>query len=233
MKGQRGRSSSPPAHLQVQARALGSPTRHAIFRYVAATDRAVGVAELTEHLRLNHNTIRQHLAKLTAAALLVEEHAPSTGRGRPRLQYRLRPDVDSRWGATAPYERLSRLLAEMIRSGDSAVDVGRRSVAGHGGADALGDDPIAFVVDTIARAGFEPSVRGGDSRKEVVLHACPFAAVARDEPDTVCAIHLGIAHGTAELTGGRVIVEDLVVGNPRRADPRCRLWLHLEQPETP
>ena len=53
--------------LQEQARALGDPTRHSIFQYVADAGHPVGVAELTAHLGLNHNAIRQHLAKLVSA----------------------------------------------------------------------------------------------------------------------------------------------------------------------
>ena len=49
------------------------------------------MAELTEHFGLNHNAIRQHLAKLVDADLVVEDKAPSTGRGRPRLSYRVDP----------------------------------------------------------------------------------------------------------------------------------------------
>src|SRR5690554_6625388 len=36
--------------LQIQARALGDPSRHRIFRYVAEASGPVGVAELTDHL---------------------------------------------------------------------------------------------------------------------------------------------------------------------------------------
>ena len=54
--------------LQLQARALGDPTRHELFRYIADAGRPVDVAELTKHLGLHHNAIRQHLAKLVEAA---------------------------------------------------------------------------------------------------------------------------------------------------------------------
>src|SRR6187551_1251880 len=97
------------ATLQEQARALGDPTRHEIFRYIADAGRPVDVAELTEHLGLNHNAIRQHLAKLVDAELVTEGQAPSTGRGRPRLHYVLHAAAESRWGVTGPYERLSLL----------------------------------------------------------------------------------------------------------------------------
>ena len=114
------RAESVTPTLQEQARALGDPTRHAIFRYLADAGTPVDVAELTEHFGLNHNAIRQHLTKLVHAGLVTEGRAPSSGRGRPRLNYEIHPSAESRWGATGPYERLSLLLSEMLRTGDSA-----------------------------------------------------------------------------------------------------------------
>src|SRR4051794_28809500 len=109
--------------LQTQARALGDPTRHGIFRYLADADAPVGVAELTAHFGLNHNAIRQHLARLVAAQLVTETTAPPAGRGRPRLQYVVDPSSESRWGVVGPYERLSMLLTEVVRSGEEPVEV--------------------------------------------------------------------------------------------------------------
>lgn len=212
--------------LQEQAKALGDPTRHEIFRYIADASRPVDVAELTAHLGLNHNAVRQHLAKLVQADLVVEGHAPTTGRGRPRLVYRVHPATESRWGVTGPYERLSLLLTEMIRTGDPAVDVGRRSVRGQRRGAPVDDDPVGLVVDSMERQGFDPTVRTRGDRIEVTLGTCPFATAALVDPDTVCSMHLGIAQGVADLTGGRVIVDELVPHDPRRA--KCRLRLHLE-----
>ena len=65
--------------LQQQARALGDPTRHAIFRYIADGDGPADVAEITAHFGLNHNAIRQHLAKLISAGLVVETTAAPRG----------------------------------------------------------------------------------------------------------------------------------------------------------
>ena len=65
--------------LQQQARALGDPTRHRIFRYIADSDRPADVTEMTAHFGLNHNAIRQHLAKLVDAGLVVEIHRRDQG----------------------------------------------------------------------------------------------------------------------------------------------------------
>jgi predicted ArsR family transcriptional regulator len=217
------RQSALPT-LQEQARALGDPTRHAIFRYVADAGAPVDVAELTAHFGLNHNAIRQHLAKLVDAGLVIEEQAPSAGRGRPRLNYRTHPGADSRWGATGPYERLSLLLSEMLRTGDSAVEVGRRAGRRQRLGAAADEDPISFVVEAMEREGFDPTVRTRGGRVDVVLRTCPFATTALVDPDTVCSIHLGIAQGIAELTDGRIAVDELVPHDPRKAN--CRLRLH-------
>lgn len=213
--------------LQEQARALGDPTRHAIFEYVVDASRPVDVAELTDHFGLNHNAIRQHLAKLVDAELVTESHATGGGRGRPKLQYRLHPGTESRWGVTGPYERLSVLLAEMLRTGDSAYDVGKRSVDRPRQAPAPDDDPVAFVVDAMERQGFEPEVRNVRGRRvDVVLSNCPFESAVLADPDTICDLHLGIAEGVAELTGDRLVVDELISHDPRRAN--CRLRMHLD-----
>ncbi len=217
------------ATLQEQARALGDPTRHAVFRYLADADRQVDVAELTEHFALNHNAIRQHLAKLVHAGLVVEARASNTGRGRPRLLYRVDPAAESQWGVVGPYERLSVLLAEVLRTADPPEDVGRRSVRRRRVKRRAVDDPVAFVVDAMARQGFDPTVRGTGRRTEIVLRNCPFEAAALANPDTVCAIHLGIAEGLAATTGDRLVVDELVPHDPRRAN--CQLRVHLAHAE--
>jgi predicted ArsR family transcriptional regulator len=206
--------------MQAQARAIGDPTRHAIFRHVADAPAPVTVSELTDRFELNHNAVRQHLAKLVAARLLIEERAAPSGPGRPRLVYSVDPTAESRWGVTGPYERLSLLLTEVIRSGDTPVEVGRR--AGHDDAADLAEgDPRAALMDVAARGGFEPTLEQRGDEVEVLLHSCPFAAAALADPDIVCELHHGIAIGVAEAIGG-LTVDGLDRNDPRRAPCRFR-----------
>jgi predicted ArsR family transcriptional regulator len=211
--------------LQEQARALGDPTRHQIFQYIAEASAPVGVAELTEHFGLNHNAIRQHLAKLVEAGLVDEQKAPSTGRGRPRLVYLLDPATESRWGVTGPYERLALWLAEMVRTGDSPVEVGRRA----GRRQRLGandpGDPVSSLVEQMARHGFEPTVRQHGTDVDLTLRSCPFESTALADPDTIGELHHGMAYGIAEGIDG-LEVDELIPNDPRRAN--CRLRCHLE-----
>ncbi|HSL74657.1 MAG TPA: helix-turn-helix domain-containing protein [Ilumatobacteraceae bacterium] len=204
--------------LQVQARALGDPTRHAVFEFLVAADRPVGVAELTSHVGLNHNAVRQHLAKLVEARLVVEAVGRPAGRGRPPLQYTVDPSAQGRWGSTGPYERLSGLLSEVIRTGDTPLEVGRRA----GRRERLGAGrsarPVDELVERMARHGFEPTVSHTADRVDITLHACPFVTTAMADPDTVCQLHLGLALGIADELGG-LQVDALVPRDPRQA--RC------------
>ena len=211
--------------LQLQARALGDPTRHELFRYVADAGRPVDVAELTEHLGLHHNAIRQHLAKLVEAGLVSETTAPRAGRGRPRLVYTVDPSAESRWGVTGPYERLTLLLSEIIRTGDSPVDVGRRAGRRVSAAASDAADPVVGLVDAMKRHGFEPTATRRGDRIDIVLGSCPFETTALADPDTVCGLHLGLAYGAADSLGG-LVVDELVVRDPRRGT--CRLRCHVE-----
>jgi len=210
--------------LQEQARALGDPTRHGVFRYLADADRPVDVAELTDHFGLNHNAIRQHLAKLVAAGLVVESTAAAAGRGRPRLRYEVAPAVDSRWGVEGPYERLARWLAEVVRTGDTPVEVGRRAgrgqrIGGHAG------DQVDALVEHMARQGFAPTAARAGDEVDVVLTTCPFASTATSDPTTVCQLHYGLAQGVAEGLDG-VEVTELVPNDPHRA--HCHLRVRVD-----
>jgi predicted ArsR family transcriptional regulator len=218
------RVTSRTPSVQLQARALGDPTRHAIFRYLLEAGRPVDVPELTAHLALNHNAIRQHLAKLVAAGLADQRTGPSTGPGRPRLLFSTTPAADDRWGPLGPYERLSVLLADIIRTGGTPVEVGRRAGALRPVADP--DDPVAHLREEMARHGFEPDVKVRGLRVDVVLRTCPFTTTVLADADTVCSLHLGLAQGAAAAAGDRLVVDELVAKDPRRAG--CRLRCHLE-----
>jgi predicted ArsR family transcriptional regulator len=204
--------------LQEQARALGDPTRHAIFRRLVEAAGPLTVAELNAQFTLNHNAIRQHLAKLVAAGLVIEGKAPTVGRGRPKLVYEVNPASQGPWGASGPYERLSRLLLEIITSGQPAEVIGRRA-AGAFRVPAPSGDAVADLAEAMARQGFDPEVRNRRAGGEVVLHHCPFASVAAADRRTVCALHLGIAEGLVEETD--VDLDELVAYDPHQAG--CRL----------
>ena len=212
------------ANLQVQARALGDPTRHKVFRAIVDGDAPLDVARLTERFGLNHNAIRQHLAKLVAAGLVEESVAAPSGRGRPRLQYSVAPGAESRWGVTGPYERLSMWLAESISTRETPVELGRRVGREGYRPTEHPSTPVDEMVAQMSRQGFDPSVHGDGDVVEIVLGECPFASAVLVAPDTVCGVHLGLAEGAAEAIGG-IEVESLSPRDPRTAQCilRCRV----------
>lgn len=223
--------------LQAQARALGDPTRHRIFRHVAGSATPVGVAELTAYLGIHHNAVRQHLAKLRDAGLVTEELEARDRPGRRRLIYRVAPDLDERWVGGGPYQRLAELLLEVVRTGRPAREIGREAGraealaatgAGDGGA---GDGALDRLAAAARRQGFHPVVRRRAGRVELVLEHCPLADVAARDPGTVCALHLGLLEGWAEGTAApddAVRVEHLAVRPPHRAG--CRVEVSSAPP---
>lgn len=215
--------------LQAEARALGDPTRHELFRDIASAGRPLDVAELTARRGVHHNAIRQHLRRLVDVGLVAEGTARPVGRGRPRLVYTLSPAAEGRWGVPGPYERLALLLSEMIRTGDTPVEVGRR--AGRRVLIPVSDaaDPVVGLVAAMAHHGFDPEVSRGGTRAEIVLRACPFESTALADPETVCGLHLGLAHGLAESLDG-LAVDGIERHDPRRAS--CRLRCHVEPRRT-
>jgi predicted ArsR family transcriptional regulator len=212
--------------LQQEARALGDPTRHAIFRHIASAPAPVDIAELTELLGLHHNAIRQHLAKLVAAGLVEESRAPSGGRGRPRLRYSVAPGVESRWGVVGPYERLAILLTEVIRTGSTPFEVG--AAAGREARSALSgaEDGVDGVAVAMRQQGFQPVVRRRGRFAKVTLEACPFATVVQADRRTICELHRGMAEGMVE--GTDAVLTDFVAKEPTRAG--CRVVLESQAP---
>jgi predicted ArsR family transcriptional regulator len=212
--------------LEAQARALGDPTRHAIFRRLADADEPLTVPELTDHVGRHHTAVRQHLAKLVAAGLVTEEPEVRTTRGRPRLRYTVVPGAAGRWNVASPYERLAVLLAEALRTGEAPADVGRR--AGSLSLPSIARDPVEALAAEVARQGFEPSIRRRRAGIEFVLGRCPYQAAVLANPDAACGLHLGLAQAAADTIGG-VEVEGLVPRDPRRAG--CRILLRATPAE--
>jgi predicted ArsR family transcriptional regulator len=208
------------ADLRIEARALGDATRYRLFRFIVDAGRPVSVGELTDYVQLNHNAVRQHLAVLKDAGLVIEETEHRDRPGRPRLLYRVHPEVGERWDTPGSYAWLAGLLSAAVRRKQDPRQAGRQN--GHRRAAEISGsgDPVDLMELEISRRGFRPdrTTRGG--RVEFTLRRCPFAEVAAADPGTICQLHLGLAEGLAEGLG-QLTVEQLVPKDPHRAG--CRL----------
>lgn len=188
--------------LEAQARALGTPARFRIFEHIAEAERPVGVAELTELLGINHNAIRQHLAILEGAGLVLQRKELRQGTGRPRQLYAVDPDVYGPWGTSGPCAELAALLSDTLRSGLTPREVGRR--AGRLKARRIADDVdgvLAFPRADLLISGFHPRELTSSGQTCFVLGRCPYANVAARNSETVCQLHLGLAEGVVDLLG--------------------------------
>lgn len=201
--------------MQVQARALGDPTRFAIFSFIAERDGLVDVAGLVDELGITHNAIRHHLAKLEDAHLVV--HSTEEDRavaGRPRLQYRVHPAAVGAWGTRCGFETLALLLIDMLKSGESPRAVGRQSglrlrLGGQPSSEPLRDLLAQLEVD-----GLDPMIDSCFTRTDIVMRRCAYESAAIAAPDIVCEAHLGRIQGMVEAFGG-FDVDGLVVRDPR------------------
>lgn len=186
--------------------ALASSTRRRLLELLRGADTARDVHELGEAVGLHPSTVRFHLETLRKAGLVTRRDQRAAGAGRPRTAY-----VAIREGAEAGYEGLARMLA---------ADVAQTARGRAGHAESIGerwaqqvfplptapgttltDDAVAQVSSMFERLGFEPETRGVKGGQQISLHACPFRSVAREHPDVVCAIHLGLLRGSLERLG--------------------------------
>lgn len=204
--------------LQHQAQALGDPSRFAIFEHIAASETPVSVAELTELMGFNHNAIRQHLVKLLDADLITESTEKRPTRGRPRLTYRVRSDAFDRFQNRpgGSYQRLAAMLLDLAKTGDSAYEVGRRSIECDAPGDAVvqptGNGTVDALVRRLELDGFNPSAKAST----IELGRCPFADLAALEPEIVCELHRGLIDGCLDRLPGEARAV-LVPKPPRRA----------------
>lgn len=65
-------------------------------------------------------------------------------------------------------------------------------------------EAAAKVNGLFAEVGFDPELRHEGEASQILLHACPFDAVAKDYPHVVCALHLGLLRGALEQLGADV-----------------------------
>lgn len=202
--------------VQKEARALGDPTRYRLFRYIADAKRPVYIHELTALFMFNHNAVRQHLAVLKEASLVEEELEKRSRPGRPRLSYRVNPNYSGSWGTEGPYRRVAMLLADVIKSKRTAVEVGRSE--GRRRARELSENGnlMEMIYEDLQIDGFHPTAVSRENGHDFVLGRCPYAEVASFDPQTICQLHLGFLEGITEKLDEEISVK-LSVRDPRRA----------------
>jgi predicted ArsR family transcriptional regulator len=181
-----------------------SPTRAALLETLQAQPEATSLSALVAMTGLHANTVREHLDGLRRSGLVDRTPTPSSGRGRPGWLY-----VATRQSHEDPrpeYAGLAAALAAVVvrTSPEPAADA-RRAGAEWGrnlarGATRPADDGERAARDAVVGLfddmGFAPEPDG--RARAVRLTRCPLLEAAHQQPDVVCAVHLGIAQGALE-----------------------------------
>lgn len=195
-------------------RAPHGATRSRVLTAIRTAATPPTIDELATELALHRNSVRQHIAGLHDAGLIVRTSRSSGGRGRPLSAY-LPTSRGTRAGGR-DYRLLAEVLVEHIAStaADSeraARDAGR--TWGHKlAADRDDAAPVPAVLDEL---GFEPACSAGS----IELRNCPFRELVDSHPGLICALHAGMLEG---LTDGRPETATLI---PFATPVTCRVSL--------
>lgn len=214
-----GRSASPQVRRH---RALASPVRTRLLD-VLRDEPDLDAGVLAARLGLHINTIRTHLNVLEEAGLVVPVTEERDRPGRPRLLYRVSDEAPEQ--APVADDRGYRFLAGVLASYLGATTEETAAAAEQAGA-AWGsfvvDKPAPFtaldasegldrLVAMLEGFGFGPELDDDDPESPVLLlRRCPFLDVAREHPDVVCSVHLGLMRGALDELGVEVRAEDLI-----------------------
>ena len=213
-----------PARRLDLLKALGDNTRYASYLELARSSRPLSTADVAESLGLHLNTVRPHLERLREVGLLESRPDASGGVGRPQKLYEPARDAPSLGLEPPVYPMLSEMLLQVAV--DSAAETATVLEAGRDAGRAMAHRVAPdrsctdCTVEMLDQLGFDPATATEGDRTTVGFGHCPFADLARSQPQVVCSLHRGLMEGFAEELGGAVVESfcDLSARTPCRAD---------------
>lgn len=189
----------------------------------------VSVEQLSAETGQHANTAREHLEALVGDGYATKTAAAREGRGRPAWLYAATAAPAGPVGYAALAAALAQHLAlhsdNPAAEGEAAGRSWARAMpqpgpASNAGGETGGGSARKHVVTALEQAGF--GVRGNSDATELMLTTCPIVEAARDNPDVVCAVHLGLVK---ELLAGSGLPERQVVLLPFAGPGLCTLRL--------
>jgi predicted ArsR family transcriptional regulator len=189
------------------AAVLVDASRRALYDFVRRRDRPVGRDEAAEATGMSRGLAAFHLDKLVGAGLLAAryETPPGQPRGRGRAP-KVYQAVGDGLDVTVParrYRLIAEILADAVASEPAHADDAAMRVAHRRGRDLGGElrEAGADLMGALADLGFEPQATGD----RVLLHNCPFHALASRQTALVCGLnHRFVAGLVAGLQAGQV-----------------------------
>jgi predicted ArsR family transcriptional regulator len=188
-----------------------SRAQRAVLDALLDADGPVPLARLGDATGLHANTLRGHLDALARTGLVRRERAAPTGRGRRADLWRAERSAPGEYAGLAA--ALARTLHRTSAApADDAVEAGRSW--GHqlaadrpARADVPAREPVRDLLDDL---GFAPERARPDADDSLRLTRCPLLDVARELPEVVCNVHLGLVGGALEEYGADDLDADLV-----------------------
>jgi predicted ArsR family transcriptional regulator len=166
-------------------------SRRALYDYVRRQDHAVTREEAADATGMSRSLAAFHLDKLVEAGLLAARYeAPAgqpRGRGRAPKVYEAAGDGLAVSIPERRYELIAEILADAVADNPSQADEAALRLAHRRGRDIGARMRLAGsgVVDVLAALGFEPQADAG----RVLLHNCPFHALASRQTALVCGLN--------------------------------------------
>ncbi len=221
-------------------KALGEPTRRALYDHIVSVGDWVGRDEAADAVGIERPNAAHHLDRLAADGLLEVDYRRLSGRqgpgaGRPAKLYRRAHEQIEVSLPPRDYELAGRLLAEAVDSSrsegtpiDEALEL-TASAEGRRLAESLRKGHPDWeratvharrqaVLEALESQGFEPLV---DDEGTVVLRNCPFHHLAQSHTDLVCGMNLHILEALVDRLGGAGLTARL-----EPAEHACCVRLH-------
>jgi predicted ArsR family transcriptional regulator len=217
--------------LYETARALGEETRFRIYRRLSLSGHAESVTELARFFELHPNAIRQHLARLEQAGLVVSRLDRSNGAGRPPRLYEpsqepvelghpprtLKPLVSVLSHVVAALPAEPRRLRDLGRAWGRTWAMERR--AGNGAVPRSRKRRAEVLARLLAEWGWQPLSRIENGATKISTGRCLFHDLSPERDGRCCALEEGLLAG---------LVEAMVNGHAKVARlPGCRLEIAL------
>lgn len=196
--------------LYETARALGEETRFRIFRRLNLGGPAESVTDLARAFDLHPNAIRQHLARLEQAGLVVSTPDRSNGAGRPPRLYEpshrpvelgdpprtLRPLVSMLAHVVGAFPAEPSELREIARAWGRGWAA--RPRAGNGGLPRGRRRRAELLVRHLAEWGWQPVTRNENGGVRITTGRCLFQELAQERDGRCCALEEGLLTGLVE-----------------------------------
>ena len=217
--------------LYETARALGEETRFRIFRRLSVSGHAESVTELARRFDLHPNAIRQHLARLEQAGLVVSTPDRSNRAGRPPRLYEPSHEPLELGHPPRTLKPLVSMLAHVVDALPAEPgelrDLGRnwgrgwaaQRRAGNGGVPRSRKRRAELLARHLAEWGWQPMRRNENGAIRISTGRCLFHDLIQKRDGRCCALEEGLLSGLVEaMVNGQAEVVRL---------PGCRLEIAL------